>query len=213
MGGLATLLGLPDRALLLAAGAMSVGAVVLTIAAARAALPSTGLGWPNRVTLLRALLGAVLLGHLLAPERREAIALLAMLAVFSDAIDGWLARRLDAASAFGARFDMETDAALLLVLCLLLVAQGVCGPWVLAIGLARYLFVAATAALPWMDRQLPPSERRRATAGFTMVALVAALLPVLPPALALALAAIATFATLASFAIDVAWLARQRVPS
>ncbi len=56
---------------------------------------------------------------------------------------GWLARRLGAASAFGARFDMEVDAAMVLALSLLVLAAGQAGTFVLASGAMRYLFVAA----------------------------------------------------------------------
>lgn len=209
-GALAVALGMPDRALLLAAGAMTIGAGILIVAAARAGGLSGGLGWPNRVTLLRALLVALLAGHLLTPERREIAAMLALAAVLTDAIDGWLARRLGAGSAFGARFDMETDAALLLVLCLLLVVQGVAGPWVLAIGAARYVFVGALALMPRFDRPLPPSARRRNAAAATMAALVLALMPMVPAPIAHALAVCATLVTLGSFAIDGSWLARAR---
>jgi phosphatidylglycerophosphate synthase len=212
VGALAVALGLPDRALLLAGAAMSLGAGILIVAAARAGIRAGGLGWPNRVTLVRALIAALLVGHLLVPERREVAALLALVAVLSDAIDGWLARRLSAGSDFGARFDMETDAALLLVLCLLLFAQGIAGPWVLALGAARYVFIAGLALAPWLDRQLPPSDRRRNAAAATMVALVLALMPMVPAGIAQALAAAATILTLASFAIDAVWLARTRAP-
>lgn len=210
VGALAVVLGMPDRAMLLAGAAMAVGAGILIAAAARARMGGAGLGWPNRVTLLRALIAALLLGHLLSPERRDVAALLALVAILSDAVDGWLARRLGAASSFGARFDMETDAALLLVMCLLLVAHGVAGPWVLALGAARYVFLAALALLPWLDRPLPPSERRRTVAAATMIALVVALMPIVPASAALALAAGATALTLVSFAIDTLWLARMR---
>jgi phosphatidylglycerophosphate synthase len=36
-----------------------------------------------------------------------------------DGLDGWLARRFGLASAYGARFDMEVDGFLILVLALL----------------------------------------------------------------------------------------------
>ena len=49
---------------------------------------------------------------------------------------------------------METDAALLLVLSTY-VARDL-GLWVLAIGLARYVFLAAKVPLPWLRGQAPP---------------------------------------------------------
>ena len=209
VGALIGALALPDHALLLTAAGFAVSAVGILRGIDHAEFAGRGLGWANRVTLLRALLAAVLFGCLLAPERRGLIAGLAIIAVLSDAVDGWLARRLGAASAFGARFDMETDAALTLVLCLMLVVLQVAGHWVLVVGAARYVFVAAGAVLPALRRELPPRVRRRSAAAVVMVCLAAATLPVIAPALATALAVAATAITVASFAIDVALLLRK----
>ena len=46
------------------------------------------------------------------------MAALAGFALALDGVDGHLARRFDQVSDFGARFDMEVDAALILVLCI-----------------------------------------------------------------------------------------------
>ena len=62
------------------------------------------------------------------------------------------------ASAFGARFDMETDALLIQVLAILAWQYGKAGPWVLVSGLLRYLFVAAGWVWPWMREPLFPSR-------------------------------------------------------
>ena len=69
---------------------------------------------------------------------------------------GWtaqVARRTGTASAFGARFDMEVDAFLILVLSVY-VARPL-GAWVLAIGLARYVLLLAERLLPWLRRPVP----------------------------------------------------------
>ena len=60
-----------------------------------------------------------------------------------DGVDGKVARARGETSAFGARFDMETDAALLLALSLAVPALGIAGWWALAIGGMRYAYVAA----------------------------------------------------------------------
>ena len=73
----------------------------------------------------------------MAPVAALAMALATVVAVL-DGIDGWLARRTGMASDFGARFDMETDAALIMVLALLAWQFGKAGVWVLASGLLRY---------------------------------------------------------------------------
>ena len=64
-----------------------------------------------------------------------------------DGVDGWLARRDQTASRFGARFDMEIDALLILALSVLAWRHDKAGEWVVISGLLRYVFVAAGAAL------------------------------------------------------------------
>lgn len=118
-----------------------------------------------------------------------------------DGVDGWLARRSGMSSAFGARFDMETDAALLLVLSVLALRFGKAGPWVLLIGLMRYLFVAAGWLMPWLTGPLTPTLRGKTVAVIQMVTL--AIILVMPPRVASPAAAIALALLIWSFAIDV----------
>src|SRR5919199_1802310 len=73
---------------------------------------------------------------------------MAVLPPLLDCVDGQVARRTRTTSALGARFDMEVDAFLLLVLSV--VVARAAGPWVLAIGLMRYAYVAGGALLPWL---------------------------------------------------------------
>ena len=79
---------------------------------------------------------------------------LAVVALALDAVDGWVARRTGTASAVGARFDMEVDAFLVLLLSVY-VARSM-GLWVLAIGSAHYVLVVARRALPWLRGEVPP---------------------------------------------------------
>ncbi len=158
--------------------------LVLALAATAGAAPSAALGW--------------------------GLVVVATVAALLDALDGALARRSGLASPFGARFDMETDALLILVLALLLWQLGRVPAWVLAAGAMRYAFVAAAAAWPWLARPLPPSVRRQAVCVVQIVLLIVALGPIVPPALATALAALGLTLLAWSFAVDVAWLARRR---
>ena len=107
-------------------------------------------------------------------RRRSCIA---SVAAALDGVDGWIARRTRTATAFGARFDMETDALLILVLSALVWKSGKTGPWVLASGLMRYAFVAAATIWPWMQEPLEPSRRRQEVCVVQVVALLVALLP------------------------------------
>jgi phosphatidylglycerophosphate synthase len=171
-----------------------------------------GFGIANQVTLLRAGLVCLAGGALLAggPTASPGWSLAALVAtaLSLDAVDGLLARRLGLASRFGARFDLEVDAFLILVLALLVWQTGKVGPWVLAIGLLRYLFVLAGWLLPALRRPLPPSRRRQAVCVQQGVTLVLCLLPPVGTLLASLLAGLALAALLASFAADIIYMAR-----
>jgi phosphatidylglycerophosphate synthase len=138
---------------------------------------------------------------------RPVLVALAAVALVLDAVDGQVARRTRT-SPFGARFDMEADSVLVLLLSVF-VASAV-GWWVVAIGLMRYAFVAASWALPWLRRTLPPRIARKAVAalqGTVLVVAGAALVPV-PQARAAMAAALAFL--IWSFGSDIGWLWRRR---
>jgi phosphatidylglycerophosphate synthase len=111
-----------------------------------------------------------------------------------DGVDGRMARRHHEASAFGARFDMETDAATVLFLSAAVPVFGVAGWWVLAIGLMRYLHVAASWVFSPLRIHTPGTLAGRVVAVVQGVALLlgltfglfAALPPWLPTVLLLA---------------------------
>ena len=164
-------------------------------------------GAANAVTLVRAALLLLLVALLgVAPTRALAWVLVGLgaAAVALDGVDGALARGRDEASEFGARFDMETDALLILVLAALVWQHGKAGAWILAAGLLRYLFVAASWALPWLGAALPPSRRRQAVCVVQIVSLLGALAPVVAPPWSAALALAGLAALVWSFGVDVA---------
>jgi phosphatidylglycerophosphate synthase len=185
------------------------GAVVLDRLATFHPHPRFGLG--NAVTAVRAGGTAVFVALALEPGlvagRAAWTALgLALALLALDGVDGWLARRQGLASAFGARFDMEVDALLVLALAALAFGLGKAGGWVLAIGLMRYAFVAAGRLVPALAAPLPPSARRRAVCAFQIGALALLLAPPVAPPLSAMLAAAALAALAGSFAADVARL-------
>jgi phosphatidylglycerophosphate synthase len=157
---------------------------------------------------------AVLVGcaaELIADGSRPAWWLAAVVAVAlaMDGFDGQVARRTGTASEFGARFDMEVDAFLILLLGIQVSRE--LGPWVLAIGLMRYAFVAASWAMPWLTAPLYPSMARKTVAAVQGVVLVVAVSGVLPLALSFGFVAAALASLVWSFGRDVGWLARHRV--
>jgi phosphatidylglycerophosphate synthase len=171
--------------------------------------PFSRFGWANNVTLARAslvALAAALIGEGDAPRIMAFAAALGGAAAALDFFDGRLARATGLASAFGARFDMETDAALVMVLALLAWQSGHVGPWVLASGLLRYAFVAAGRCWPWLRHPLAPNFRRKAAAAVQMVALVVVLVPGVPPPAGALVAAGALAFLCCSFLVDTLWL-------
>lgn len=177
--------------------------------------PRPRFGAANGITLFRAGLIAVVAGFAAEPPAPGedlwwiAVAV-AGTALLLDGVDGWVARRTAHSSAFGARFDMETDALAMLVLCFVLWRADLAGVWVLLLGAMRYLFVAAGWLFAWMRRTLPPSQRRRAICAIQGVLLVLALAPVLPAPLPTLCAAAALALTAGSFLRDTLWLWRRR---
>jgi len=172
------------------------------------------LGWPNRITLLRGLLLAWLAVWLMVPAWAGRGAWTIVVVVLGnlvlDGVDGYLARRLGQASSFGARFDMEVDAALMLLLCLLIAQADLAGPWVLLIGLLRYIFLGITTTWPDLNRPLPDRMRRKVICVWQVSSLILAFIPGLPGFLIEALLALALVLLVWSFAVDLAWLIRHR---
>ena len=174
--------------------------------------PHAEFGPANAVTTVRAILAGLaagLIGHAAVPVALWAVIGLTVLMAVLDGLDGALARATRTASGYGARFDMETDAAFILVLSILVWQQGKAGPWVLACGLMRYAFVACGWMLPWLAAPLRGTRRGRAVAIAQVLGLGVALAPVVPPPVSARVAAAALAALAWSFAIDVAWLWRQ----
>lgn len=101
--------------------------------------------------------------------------IIGMLCLLLDGVDGRVARARKEASAFGARFDVETDAAMLAVLSVAVAALGIAGWWVLAIGAMRYGYVATSLVVPALRIPLPYHFSGKVIAVVQAVALLAAL--------------------------------------
>jgi phosphatidylglycerophosphate synthase len=165
-------------------------------------------GPADTVTLVRlALTGGVTALVAEALNGRTALPALVGLAAVAaalDAVDGQVARRTKTTSAFGARFDMEADSALVLVLSIFVASS--LGWWVAAIGIFRYAFVAASWAWPWLRGSLPPRMVRKAIAALQGAILVVASAGLVPVPLAQIGVALALAFLTWSFGTDVKWL-------
>ncbi|GHI03044.1 membrane protein [Streptomyces cellostaticus] len=182
---------------------------VLSRALYRSRLSSFGPA--NRVTLGRAtLVGGVTALVADSFESAPPVTLLVGLtavALLLDGVDGKVARRTGTSSALGARFDMEVDAFLILVLSVYVAMQ--LGPWVLLIGSMRYAFVAAARVAPWLNAPLPPSFARKTVAAIQGICLLLAGSELLPHAANIAVALLALGSLVWSFGRDVLWLWRN----
>ena len=181
--------------------------------------PYRRFGAANAITTLRAAIAVALLalvseagatgGILSDGGAWWAITAAAVFSLSLDGVDGPLARRAGLASAFGARYDMEIDALLALVLSLLIWRSGELGPWVLALGTMRYAFLAAAYRLPALRAPLFPSMRRKSVCVVQIAALCTIVAPPVAPPLSVWIGSIATLALLYSFGRDTLWLLRR----
>jgi len=189
------------------------GMMAVACAAIGRSHPHSVLGAANIVTTIRvagvALVAALVGEPATADTAWTALAIITVI-VGLDGADGWLARRDRTTSAFGASYDMETDAFLILVLTVLVWQHDKAGAWVLAGGLMRYGFVAAGWWWPWMARPLGSSLRGKTVAVAFIVGLVVALAPVVPVPFSAAAAAIVLGALAWSFSMDIRWLYSRR---
>jgi CDP-diacylglycerol---glycerol-3-phosphate 3-phosphatidyltransferase len=99
-----------------------------------------GLNLPNFLTVLRILLVPVLVVALLGASGSESDVLAAIvfsIASFTDAIDGWLARRREAITTFGKLMDPVADKLLIIAALLSLVSLDRLDAWVAMVIIAR----------------------------------------------------------------------------
>ena len=174
--------------------------VLLTRAMRRAG--RTRLGPADQVTLARAVIACAVAGLtadvVLSSAAPTALVGLSLTAILADGVDGRVARRTGTASEFGARFDYEVDAFLILVLSVCVASTY--GWWVLVLGLARYAFVAAGRVLPWLRAPLPPRPWAKVVAVVVALTLVVAASGALPDPITLAALVLAVGLLAESFA-------------
>ncbi len=174
--------------------------------------PHALIGLCNTVTVFRLALVSALIAVLFTPATGPwPVFWVALLALSLDGVDGWLARRDGRVSDFGARFDMEVDAALALVLALHAFWGGQVGPLIILLGLPRYIFWVAQFPMPWLEGALPDRFSRKLVCVMQIAVLIAVLPPVLGRPVTDILACIAAVALVWSFWRDVMWLRQARL--
>lgn len=195
---------------LIAGGAYLLAAALVAVAMHRH-YPHDRMGACNVVTLMRLALTTALIAPLIGGEAAGwIVAGIAALSLSLDGVDGFLARRSGLCSEFGARFDMEVDAGLALILALHALSGSPVGAEVLVLGVMRYLFVGAGLIWPWIMAPLPVSYVRKGICVLQLATLIALQVPVLSEDMAIMLARVASVALAWSFLRDVVWLRSHR---
>jgi phosphatidylglycerophosphate synthase len=169
-----------------------------------ASLPGRPADW---VTLVRAVLTGGVAGLVAqsfsGPIQIAELTVLASVAIALDGVDGWVARHSGTASAAGARFDMEVDAVLLLLLSVY-VAHTTGTWWALAIGAARYVFATARFFVTALQGSASPRYWRKIVAAIQVIVLTVVASGSIPPPIATSVLAIAIALLVESFAQE-AW--------
>jgi phosphatidylglycerophosphate synthase len=186
--------------------------LVAMVARGLARSRAEALGPGDLVTLLRATLAcavAALVAQSFVAQPATAVLVgISVSALVLDAVDGPVARRTGTGSAFGARFDGEADAFLILVLSVEVSRSF--GAWVLVMGAARYGFGLAGWILPWLRAPLPFRFWRKVVTAVVGVTLVLAAADVAPRAPMLVALLVALTLLAESFGRDVVWLRHHR---
>ncbi len=217
-GGAVRFLGFESGAGVLA-GLLYLGVAVLVVLRIAAFHPHRRFGAANGLTLARLVLTCLFAGlvgetamtdGVLRDEEAWSFCTLGIFVLMLDGVDGYVARRSGLASAFGARFDMETDALFILVLSILAFTLQKAGAWVIAAGLLRYIYVAGGWLWPPLAHPLPDSARRKIVCVAQCGVLVMLLAPVITPPASAYAAAAALILLVYSFAVDVAWVIVHR---
>lgn len=133
-------------------------------------------GAGNTVTSLRAL-GLVALASALDAACAACAAACGFAIFVLDGCDGWLARRAGKTTAFGARYDSETDASLMLLLSAGVFQLGRAGVWVAIAGLLRPVYVLVLFASPRPAAEAPRTRLGRYVFAISVVCLTLCLWP------------------------------------
>lgn len=177
--------------------------------------PHNRFGSANIVTTFRAVATVILASLIPAAELLSSPAMNPWLWVITigaigilslDGLDGYLARRSALSSDMGARFDMEIDSLLALVIALFIWRSGDIGVWILGLGLMRYAFLLASVWIKPLTRRLYPSMRRKTVCVIQLAALCALLSPIIQPPLSIVIGMAALLCLAGSFARDIHWL-------
>lgn len=170
---------------------------------------------PNMLTIIRLALVPVI-GWFLLQGQFATAGIVFVIGALTDALDGYLARRLGQVTRLGQMLDPLADKALINVVTLACASLGLLPFWFALVVLARDMLILAGAGVSRVlrpDYELLPSLLGKASVAVQMLLLAIVLLPIAPAIQARAhadvLVLLATALTLLSAALyGLAWLRR-----
>ncbi|MEM8881867.1 MAG: CDP-alcohol phosphatidyltransferase family protein [Pseudomonadota bacterium] len=178
-------------------------ALILAVWSFRRTYPHPTLGLCNGVTLIRLALVSALVAPLVSGTVITLpLLLIATLAFALDWADGWLARRTNLTSGFGARFDVEVDSVFALLLACLAIEGGL-HPVVLLLGLPRYAFGLAQLFDMRFSQPLPERFSRKVVCVVQIATLIGLTVPWIDPDLRHGAAVLCAGLVTWSFAVDI----------
>jgi hypothetical protein len=131
-----------------------------------------------------------------------ALAAMAAVAAGTLVVEAWITEKIDAAGPFSRRLGQQANGLLILSVAILLWRSGKVDAWVIAAGAIHYVLLILSLGLPALRQESPIAWRPYARFGL-IAALVAALAPIVPPALATGLGAVALALALVGASADI----------
>src|ERR687898_3453864 len=104
---------------------------------------------PNLITIVR-LVMVPLIVVMIGQERWAAVFVLSALAGMSDGVDGYIPRRFNMRSEFGAYLDALADKALLVSIYVTLSVTGVLPGWLAIVVVSRDLMIISAIMVSWL---------------------------------------------------------------
>ena len=126
---------------------------------------------PNFITLAR-IFSVPLIVYLVIADRYMEAALLFVIAGISDAVDGFIAKRFNAASDLGAYLDPLADKALLVSIFLALGFKGALPVWLIIAAVSRDILIIGAVILSWMLSRPVPMRPLRVSKANTAAQIV-----------------------------------------
>lgn len=163
-------------------------------------------GVANWITFSRNLLVVLIVNILMldyGENENTAIMVLSLIVLSMDGLDGYFARKLNICSDFGARFDMESDAMFILVLCVVIVLEYQSALWILLIGGMRYFYVMAQSFFPALSRPVKDRYSRKVICVIQIVALIVPLTGLVSESIYLPILALSLALLIFSFGRDI----------